>query len=95
MNQDGRWGMIRGDKTMLVLSRFVNELFIVTLPDGRRMKIMLCEAKDGAARIGFDAPADVLINRKEVQERIDEETSMRSSWNDYRTGGHAEPAESH
>ena len=44
----------------------------MTLPDGQRIRINVA-AVDGTGRVrlAFDAPADVQINRAEVQDRID------------------------
>jgi carbon storage regulator len=60
---------------MLVLSRRESESIVVTLPDQRRIRITLVEMQRDRARIGFDAPKDVVIHRDEVQASIDRENS--------------------
>ena len=57
---------------MLVFSRNVDERVILTMPDGRRIAVMLIEIKGtNRARLGFDAPQDVRIHREEIQQLED------------------------
>lgn len=51
---------------MLVLTRKIHEKIII----GDDVYIEILHAHNGVARIGFDAPSDVLIWRKEVFDRI-------------------------
>ncbi len=46
---------------------------ILTLPDGRRLTVMLIELRGDKCRIGFDAPPDIAVHRSEVQAAIDRE----------------------
>ncbi len=54
---------------MLVLSRKKNEKIIV----GENIIITIVEFVGEKVRIGIDAPADVSIHRKEVQDAIEAE----------------------
>ena len=61
---------------MLVISRLVNERIIIRdTVSGAEIVVMLIESRGGKARIGIAAPNYVLINREEVQRRIDGETN--------------------
>jgi len=51
---------------MLVLGIKTDETIYV----GEHISVMLCLAKDGKARLGFTAPADVQIQREKVRERV-------------------------
>lgn len=51
---------------MLVLKRRTQERVIITLPDGRRITVKLCEVDRNYARLGFDAPTDIRIDREEI-----------------------------
>lgn len=58
----------------LVLTRNVDERVVVTLPDGRRMYVTLVAIRTGErAKLGFNAPSDVQIQREEIQDQIDRE----------------------
>jgi len=50
---------------MLVLSRKKNESVIITLPDGREIVVVVVEIDRGKIRLGFQADADVKIDRRE------------------------------
>lgn len=50
----------------LVLTRKANEQIVI----GDNIVITLLGYRRGAARIAVDAPKDVSVNRKEVQDRI-------------------------
>lgn len=57
---------------MLVLSRKKSEQVIITVPPSTSpttITVTTVETKGDTARIGFDAPKEVTINRKEVQDR--------------------------
>jgi carbon storage regulator CsrA len=57
---------------MLILSRKNNEAIVVGGAEGfdRTIKITVVEVKNGRVRLGFEADADVPVNRFEVWERI-------------------------
>lgn len=51
---------------MLVLSRHRSESVVLVLPDGREVNVTLCDVRADKARIGFEAPQDVKIMRREI-----------------------------
>ena len=53
---------------MLVLKRNIGEKLICTLPDGRTFSVTVTEASKFWARLGIDAPADVIVDREEIHE---------------------------
>ncbi len=53
---------------MLVLSRGVEEEIII----GDNIKIKVLGINNGKVSLGFDAPKDVQIHRKEIYQRIQE-----------------------
>lgn len=53
---------------MLVLSRDVEEEIII----GDNIKIKVLGINNGKVSLGFDAPKDVQIHRKEIYQRIQE-----------------------
>ncbi len=57
---------------MLILSRQSNESIIID----DKITITVVELMDGRVRIGIDAPSDVSIHRKEVYDKIIEETKL-------------------
>lgn len=63
---------------ILVLSRTFGEQVVLTVPPSdqpTRIIVMLTDIRSGnKARIGFEAPDNVSINRAEIQERVDLET---------------------
>ena len=63
---------------MLLLTRDLREEVIVTLPDGRRGRVVLCELRPGKARLGFDFPNDVGVHRSETQAKIDAVTDAQN-----------------
>lgn len=54
---------------MLMLKRKLDERIVITLPDKRRITILVAEVERGAVRFGIDAPKDVRVDREEVDER--------------------------
>lgn len=56
---------------MLVLSRKIREAIVVTCPDGTRLGITVVRFGKNSVGIGIDAPKEYIINRDEMQERID------------------------
>lgn len=73
-----------------------SEIVVLTLPDGRRMEVMVVDLRGDRCRLGFTAPEDVAIHRSEVQAAIDNE-KIPPGKRQTRSGhdGHAEPADSH
>lgn len=59
---------VKKGKIMLVLTRKKNEQII--LSDGITITILSC--KDGSVKIGFEAPDDIRILRKEVSDKLKE-----------------------
>jgi carbon storage regulator len=51
---------------MLILSRRIGETFILELPTGEQINVVLLEAKGSRGRIGIDAPPEVHIVREEL-----------------------------
>lgn len=60
---------------MLVISRKSNEAFII----GENIVVRVLEVKNGKARIGIEAPADVSIHRQEVWVRIHSESESENN----------------
>lgn len=61
---------------MLVLSRSITKdpnkaMILLTLPDGREVRLTLTAAGHDWAQIGIEAPSDVIVLRAEVLARID------------------------
>ena len=56
---------------MLVLGRNRNETIVITAPDGRRIVIEPVDCRRDYCRIGVTADEDFLVNRGEVQAKID------------------------
>lgn len=50
----------------LVLSRRVGEAVIISLPDGREVKVSLLDILGRRASVGVEAPRDVAIRRDEL-----------------------------
>ena len=51
---------------MLVIARSIGEKFSI----GDNVKITILRIKENEIRISIDAPTDIRVNRKEVQQRI-------------------------
>lgn len=49
---------------MLVLNRRLNEVIVI----GDNIRVMVCDIKDGAVKLGIEAPKDVPVNRLEIHE---------------------------
>jgi carbon storage regulator CsrA len=57
---------------MLVLSRKQNESIVITVPASTtetRIEMKLVDLNSGRARLGFEAPREVRINRMEIEAR--------------------------
>ena len=52
---------------MLVLTRKVGEVIVI----GGDIKVTILEIKGSQIKIGVDAPKDISVNRKEIQDLID------------------------
>ena len=63
---------------MLVLSRKNNEAVVIGAPESieRIIKVTVIESKNGRVRLGFEAAAEVSVQRLEVWERISRETAL-------------------
>lgn len=63
---------------MLVLSRKLDEQIEITMADGRIVTVIMLGTKaDGTARLGIEAPQDVVIHRQEVADEIRRERESR------------------
>lgn len=62
---------------MLILSRTVDEEVWIEMPDGRVIRVMVVALRAGKVRIGFDAPDDVAVDRREVAEAKQRRASSR------------------
>lgn len=62
---------------MLVVTRKKSEAVIVTMPDGRLIRVLVVDVRENKTRIGIDAPADVAIDREEIWERRQEGSRSR------------------
>lgn len=60
---------------MLVMTRRRDEEIVIFCPDGERLRIVACETREDRTKIGVEAPAQYIVNRKEVQERVDAEVA--------------------
>ena len=60
---------------MLILTRRPNDSVVITDSAGERMEVMVLEVSGNQVRMGFCAPDDVIINRREIQDKIDKEGS--------------------
>jgi carbon storage regulator CsrA len=54
---------------MLVLTRRLDEAVLITLPDGRVIRVLLTAVESPTkAKLGFEAPRDIHIFREELVE---------------------------
>lgn len=60
---------------MLVLTRQVNKVVVVVLPDGRTVDVMVTDLRPDRVNLGFTADRDIRIYRKEVWELINAESA--------------------
>jgi carbon storage regulator CsrA len=74
-------GHANGGYAMLVLSRKSDEAVVIGGSVGfeRMIKVTVVEIRNGKVRLGFEADADVPVNRLEVWERIRRETDLVGS----------------
>jgi carbon storage regulator CsrA len=63
---------------MLVLTRAVGEEVVLTLPDGRRIVVQVLGRNHQEVRLGFLAPEDVVIKRRELLPPEGREPARRS-----------------
>ncbi len=64
-----------GGMDMLVLSRRRGEEVVIIVPPSDKptmVTIKMCSVVEGKVRFGLTAPAEVKINRGEVQRRVDD-----------------------
>lgn len=64
---------------MLVLSRKKDEEIVVRVPRPVEIGIAVVDLWADKVRLGFDAPSDCSVNRREVQRRIDAEQARLSA----------------
>ena len=60
---------------MLILTRKVGE----TLTIGDNIEVTVLEVRGGQVRIGVSAPRDVVVNRKEILNRLNPESEKTDS----------------
>lgn len=53
---------------MLVLSRKCDEKILIHVPGFKEIEVTVVQIDSSRIRLGFDAPKDVIILRKELQE---------------------------
>lgn len=58
---------------MLCLSRYLNESIVI----GGEIVVTVIEVRGDKVRLGIDAPKDVSVNRKEVEDAIRRDGSTR------------------
>lgn len=56
---------------MLVLTRHTNESIVIA----GEIKVTVVEIRDDKVRLGIEAPKDVPVHRKEIQDAIDRENA--------------------
>lgn len=56
---------------MLVLSRRTNKEVVITAPNGDKILIRQLGVTGDKVRLGFTAPPEYLINRREIQDQVD------------------------
>lgn len=56
---------------MIVLSRRPLEAVVIFLPDGRQIEVVVTQVSNGKTRLGFTAPPDVVLMRKELLRPLD------------------------
>jgi len=72
---------------MLILTRYANEDVIITVPPSEKPRTIVVRAVeiDGRRmRLGFTAESEVVINRMEVQEAIDDAANEEEDASDLR-----------
>lgn len=62
---------------MLVISRKREEEVVITCLDGTRIVLTCCDIRGDKVRFGVEAPREYGVHRKEVQDAIDREDSLR------------------
>ena len=60
---------------MLILTRKVGE----TLSIGDNIEVTVLEVRGGQVRVGVNAPRDVVVNRKEILNRLNPESEKTDS----------------
>ena len=56
---------------MLVLERDLGEEIVITCADGKCFSLMVTRIESRRVALSFDAPREIKIHRREVQEQID------------------------
>jgi carbon storage regulator CsrA len=62
---------------MLVLNRHHNQGVVITTPEGREIRVVVLEPRDGQTRLGFLADREVTIHRAEIDEKIKAKGGVR------------------
>lgn len=57
---------------MLILNRSLSEQVVIEAA-GKRIVVTVVETRSGRAKLGFEAPSDVIIHRKEIADAIERE----------------------
>lgn len=57
---------------MLVLSRSKDEEVVITLADDTQIVVMCVDIRGDKVRLGFNAPKEITIHRREVQTQMDQ-----------------------
>lgn len=57
---------------MLTLARKVDEVIVIDHPDGK-IEVMVVRIRGGSVRLGFTAPREIEIHRREVYDAIKRE----------------------
>lgn len=59
---------------MLILTRRIGETVDITIDD-RIVSVSIMAVKGNQVRMGFEAPRDIVINRREISDKILEEVA--------------------
>lgn len=55
---------------MLILGRQTDERIVITTPSGDELEVTVVGIKGNRVRLGFEAPKQYAVHRKEVQDQI-------------------------
>lgn len=58
---------------MLMLTRKSGERVVFTLPDGQQFALLVIKTSSAYVKFGFEAPMEIRVNRKEIEDRIAKE----------------------
>lgn len=54
---------------MLILTQKAGETVFITLPDGTEITVTVMTLDRGRARIGYEAPRNIVVDRQEIHDR--------------------------